>query len=167
MVDEGPRVLPASAYYGDIAAATSERASTAEIWQQLRTAAAARGAVLPPDMFEAVNQFRSIAAGLRNSSEVLARARDEDTIVNTMVGRQMYARDPDAMAIAPRFHVRYEMTATAHGETLTNTYTLDYTGGLPATVGDLRDDVKTLGRDLAEQYGSAFVSLGNIEIGAY
>lgn len=165
---EGDRpTAKATAFWGPIQGAARERASTAEIWQAIRDYAASSGTALPSNMFAEVNRMRSLATGLRVSSERLARAKDSDAITSSMIGRQVYGRNDIERSLAPAYHVRFELTThTADGPS-TGWYTLEYGGSLPSTVGQLMAEVGYYAEGLADSYGTAFGGLGDIEVGEF
>jgi hypothetical protein len=161
-------VTPAQAsLYGSIMLSARLHATTAEVWQGIREAAAATGQAIPAGMFDAVNLMRSRAVGVVRGSEALAGAAPGDAITGSMIGQQLYARGAAAMALSPAYHVRFEVAVTAGGQTRTGWYNLEYTGNLPATVGGLMSDISAYATGLGDTYGSAMGGIGTVQIGAF
>ena len=155
------------AWWGVIQGAVSERASTAEIWQAIRGFAAESGAAWPPNMLQEVNRMRSQAAGLRNASERLDRARPTDALTGDMLAPLPYARPGPEQELARQFHVRVGYTATKGNETETSYITLGYSGQLPATVGELYADAQAVTAATVDTYGGELVGIDTVEIGAW
>lgn len=166
MADD-PTRAKAEAWWGSILASAREKATTAEVWDAIRSYASDAGVALPSDIFQRVNDMRSLAVGLRTSSESLMRASTDQAITNREIGQQLYARSPFDQAAAPLYHVRFEMTTQVGGQQETGWYTLEYSGQLPATVGDLFADLGDYADGLAGSYGQALVATGRVEIGAW
>lgn len=167
MVDDAPPVAKPSAFWGTILLAARVHATTAELWQGIRDAAAMNGVRLPADMFAQVNAMRAIATSIRTSGEAISAAGPEAALEGAMIGRQLYARGDLARSLAPAYHVRFELTTTTAEGQQTGWYTLEYEGALPATVGDLRYDVGTYADSLAGTYGTAVIDVGAIEVGEF
>lgn len=167
MADGEPAQAKATAFWGSILLAARVHATTAEVWQAIREAAVGNNVALPADMFSQVNRMRSLATGLRNSGEALARANPDDAITGSMIGTQLYARSALAHSLDPAYHVRFEMTTTTTEGSVTGWYNLEYQGGLPATVGDLLAEIDAYANGLADSYGAARGDIGQVEIGAF
>lgn len=167
MADGDRPTAKPTAFWGPIQGAVRAKASTAEIWQTLRDYASRSGTELPPGMFAEVNRMRSLAAGLRVSSERLGRAREGDAITGSLVGRQIYGRSDMERSLAPAYHVRFELTTQTADGPQTGWYTLEYGGSLPSTVGQLMAEVGFYAESLADSYGTAFGELGSIELGEF
>lgn len=163
---EQPQVKPA-AWWGTILAAARERATTAQVWQAIRDYSDQAGLAIPSNLFAEVNRMRSLASGLRVSSERLGRARPTDSITRAMIGSQVYQRSPTERELAPLYHVRFEMLSSAGGVTSRDWYTLEYSGQLPSTVGKLTDDVLDYALGLSAGYGVEFHEIGSIELGEW
>jgi hypothetical protein len=157
----------AAAFWGPIQLSARINATTAETWAAIRAHVASTGAELPPGMFGAVNTMRSLAVGLRRSSEAIERARPGDAITGRMIGAQLYARSTLERSLAPAYHIRFELTTTTAEGTDTGWYTLGYDGALPATVGDLIANVGDYADSLANSYGTHVGAIGAIELGEY
>lgn len=167
MADPARREVKPAAWWGTILAAARERATTAQVWQAIREYATDAGLPLPADLFSQVNRMRALASGLRNSSEALNRASPADAITGAMIGQQLYARTATERALAPLYHVRFEMVSSTAGQVSRDWYTLEYSGTLPGTVGQLQDDVLEYALGLSSGYGVEFHGLGAVEIGEW
>lgn len=167
MADDGPTIARPEAFWGSILASARQRATTAEVWNAIHAAAESSGLAIPSDMFSQVNRMRSLAVGLRRASDTLGGAASTDALTGDMIGRQIYARSGPEQSLAPLFHVRFEMKAIAEGVESTGWYTLQYSGSLPDTVGELEDDIDLYASNLAEGYGVSLVGTGAVEIGAW
>lgn len=165
MADTGQRPAAAMAFWGTIQAAVAERASTAQIWEAITERSAQLGLPIPPGMFQQVNEIRSTAAQLRNGSEALSAAPASNRIEGSYLAHLPYGA-PEGQRAGPRiFDVRVAYTAVRGGNPETGFVTLRYTGGLPATVGELRSEAEDIAASLVEGYGASFTGTGAIEIG--
>ena len=63
-------------YYGVISGAVAEKASVQDIWALINAYEEQEGISRPAQLFQAVNQMRSIAATNRNSGSLLSAAAD-------------------------------------------------------------------------------------------
>ena len=153
--------------YGVIQRAVRDRESTAEIWGAVRREAERLGVALPQGMFQAVNTMRSLAAGLRVTSERLAKAEAITPLTAEFIGQQVYMRGGDNPLSGSSYHVRFQVPRTVGDETTMETYTMQFDGALPSTVGELYDELSFYVDQLAGDYGVALGDVGSIEIGAY
>lgn len=138
------------AYWGTIQAAVSQRASTADIWDAIKAAAAAEpgGGQLPT--LQAVNELRGAAAGLRNSADTFGAARDLEEssglsqgITSGMMAVAPWSSDQQVLTTLADYQVRFEAQFTTPlGDPASVILTAKYPNGqLPATVGDLIDSL--------------------------
>lgn len=156
------------AWWGRIQAGVSERATTAEIWDAIRSLARQEGLTLPPDMFLCVNELRSRAAQLRDASLRLGRASDSTALTSDYLSALPYGRPPVEQSLARRFHVRVEYNARRGAELERSYITLDYSGvALPATVGELRADALVATAGLVDTYGGELIDVERLEIGEW
>lgn len=168
MATNDPRpVGKAEAFWGSIMASARQRATTAQVWEAIRSRADELGVRYPSGILADVNRLRSLASGLAETSRRLERARDDQALTGRMIGQQVYARDLSAQATVPAFHVRFQLPVTTPEGTRQDWYTLEYGGPLPATVGDLRADLEAYAESLGEDYGVSIGAIGAIEIGAF
>lgn len=161
--DSDPFAKP-MAWWGTIQAAVSERLTTAEVWDRIQARSAELGLPTPPTMFLAVNEIRSQAAQLRNASERLSAAPATDAITSSLLAPLPYG-NLGGSADPRTFDVRVNYTAVRTGVEESDYITLRYTGGLPATVGELRDEAELVATSLVEGYGANLTGIGAIQIG--
>ena len=165
MPDEPKGFAKPMAWWGTIQAAVSERATTAEVWERIQARSAELGLSTPPTMFQAVNEIRAQAVALRTASERLSKAPDTDAITGQHLANLPYG-GTIGLPGAPRvFDVRVAYTAVRTGQEEEDYVTLRYTGGLPATVGELREEAALVTESLVEGYGAALTGIGAIQIG--
>lgn len=152
-------------YFGAIQARSRQRLTTAEVWEAVKDEAARRGEPLPAGMFQAVNQLRAQATALRNASDRLARAGQNEAILADHLAPLPYGHNPSASGGPRVFDVRVHYTAVRQGLDVQDYVTLRYTGGLPATVGELQQEAFDVTSSLVEGYGASFGDITGIEIG--
>ena len=155
------------AWWGVIQSAVRDRASTAEVWQAIRSFGEEAGVKYPAGMLQEVNRMRSQAAALRNASEYLDRASTTDALTSRMLAPLPYARSAVEQDLARSFHVRVGYTARKGSETESSYITLSYTGQLPATVGELYADAQVATAATVDTYGGELIGLDAIEIGEW
>lgn len=164
--DDRPRAK-ASAFWGPILGAARMHMTTQDMYRTIRDYAESAGVRLPSDIFSEVNRMRSLATGLARGSERLAKAGPGDALTGRMLGQQIYARSSLERSLAPAYHVRFEATMHTPDGPQTSWYTLEYSGSLPATVGELRAEVGAYAELLGDSYGTAVGELGAIELGEF
>lgn len=168
MPDPEQSAAKPAAWWGRIYALAGEHATTAKIWEGIRSFAAEQGLGIPSNMFSEVNRIRGLASGLVSAGDRLARAADSYVLTSREIGTEIYARGAAAMEANPLYHVRFEMTSVRGALETTGTYTLLLGRELEGmTAGELRDTVRTFGADLADSYNQSFVDIGRIVIGAW
>ena len=154
-------------YWGVIQAAVAQRLNTAALWAKISAYEVAQAITRPANLFTAVSQMRSLAATQRNTSEVLGRAADAQAIDSTMIAQAVNARPLNEQVLAPINVVRFEATVlTSEGES-TQWLSMLFHGNLPATKGELVDQLTGTAIDATTGYGSVFTGLtGNMQITA-
>lgn len=165
MADTARTYADPMAWWGVIQAGVTERLTTAELWDRINERAAELGVAGPVGGALGINEVRSIAASLRNSSERLTGAPATDAITSTYLAALPYGHAPGAGAGPRLFDVRVNYTAIRGGVPESSYVTLRYTGGLPATVGELREDAQLVTESLVEGYGASLTDVGAIQIG--
>lgn len=160
-------VAKAEAFFGAIQRGARERATTAEIWDAIRSRADELGVRYPSTILQDVNRLRGVASGLARTSRAIANARDDQSLDRRFIGQQLYARDLNAQATAPSFHVRFQVDVTRPEGTSSEWYTLGYDAVLPATVGELLADVEAYAQSLGGDYGIEIGDVGSVELGAF
>jgi hypothetical protein len=163
----------AAAWWGAIEAGVTARESTSSLWGRIHAYTAQQGLREPPSLFLEVNRLRSTAKGLREATRQLGLALNGDAITGSMVGQTIYARGATARGLVRQFHVRVQFEAVKNGEAYQDFVTLGYTGALPGTVGQLREDAYATAEGIvlssAPHSGGAeaFIGTGAIEIGEW
>ena len=155
------------AWWGAVAGSVRAKATTAEVWTAIREFGAANGLAYPPGMFQEVNRMRSQATGLRIATQRLGLALNSDAITGRDVAALPYARPGTSQDLLRQYHVRVNYEAVRAGQLEQSYITLPYTGELPATVGQLRDDAQIATDALVSGYGAELLSIGAIEIGEW
>lgn len=167
MADPKAGLAKPMAWWGVIQASVRERATTAEVWSAIRSFGQANDLRYPPGMLQEVNRMRSQASGLRNASERLAKASPSDALTSRLLAPLPYARSSIEQDLASQFHVRVNYTARKGAETESSYITLAYSGGLPATVGELYADAQVATASTVDTYGGELIGLEGIEIGSW
>jgi hypothetical protein len=173
MPDPSSPFAQPAAWWGAIQGSVRARATTAEVWGAIRDFGEANGLAYPPDMFRQVNRLRSTAAGLRIASEHLGSALNSDALTGSMVAPTIYARPATSRDVLSKYHVRVGYEAIRGGQVEQSYVTLEYTGALPSTVGQLRDDAEGTAEGLVLASGThsggadSFVGVLTLEIGEY
>jgi hypothetical protein len=103
--------------------------------------------------------------GVRHASENLSKAAATDAILWEHIGLLPYGNNPSLHGGPRTFDVRVNYQAIRSGVEGPDYVTLRYTGGLPLTVGELRQEAMDISQSLAEGYGSSFLGMSSIEIG--
>ena len=164
MADLSPGATKLLAYWGNIQSAVAARASTADLWNTVRTAAAAEGYDIAPANAIDMGTLRSLAVSNRNAMEALAAAPATAAFDYTMLGTELYARSPAEQALAPLYLVRFEHNVTEDGEPATVWRTDTFRGMLPPTKDELQAQLDADAQLLAEEYTQSHVSIGAISI---
>ena len=150
-----------------ITKAAGEHLTTAAVWDRIHAYTESRGLVEPPNLFLEVDRLRGLGSSLTYATERLSRAPDTAPLGADFIADQVYARSSVDRALTPLYHIRFELTSQAGGIESTGTYTLEWPGELPATVGELRDEIAGYADDLSADYGVTPVAVGAIEVGAF
>lgn len=160
-------------WWGTINAAVSQRLSTSDFYLYLRNAAAEQG--LPLQGFSAtdVSRLRGLAASQRTAGERFGRLRDDQTIGAESIASDISSRPEGAMAAAPQWLVRYQANILHDGEEQTMWVTNLFTGVLPPTKGDLRQQLHRDATRVIEDrntttlpVGAVLTGIGDVRIAA-
>ena len=152
------------AYWGIIQAAVSQRASTAALWEAVRSDALAQGVTIQGVSAIDMGRLRSIVADQRNAMEAFGLLRPNEAITQSQIGTDISARDLAAQALAPTWLVRFEHDVVVEGELQTLWRTSTFEGSLPATAGSLRSAVEADAQALADDYDVTHAGVGRIQI---
>lgn len=153
---EGGRLME---FFGSIQGAVSSRASTADVWQAIRSQSTATGRPIPEGAFLAVNQLRSIAVGIRRAAENLQGAGGIGTLTSDMISMAPYQRPEAAQVAGPAWEAKFLNTLVIDGLEESTWSTTYFYGSLPATVDELVNAIQADASLMASHYGNA-VSLG-------
>ncbi len=156
-----PQAAKLMEFFGSIQGAVGERASTAEVWQAIRSQSEATGRPIPEGAFLAVNQLRSIAVGIRRAAENLQEAGGLGTLTSDMISQAPYQRSEAAQMAAPAWEVKFLNTLNIMGlETATWSTTYFH--------GQLINAVQADAALMASHYGPATsVGVSHLSISAF
>jgi len=154
-------------YWGVIEASAAQRETTAQLWQRISAYEQAQGVNRPQGLFQAVSQMRSLAVTTRVAGERFNAAAETDALTSAMIAPAINARPLADQALSPMYVVRFEATAMTNEGESAQWLSMVFRGTLPATKGELLDQLTGEGIDLSTGYGSVFTGLtGAISITA-
>lgn len=130
---------PYARYWGPIREAVQRRVGTAGIFQAIREANASEAArlgipepALPPDMFRAVTELRSLAVKYRQSAIAQRNLSEAAPLTGNLVPQGIRARDLEDQAMFPQLQATYQLThQLPNGETITEWRTVNRMQWLP------------------------------------
>lgn len=163
------------AYWGTIQAAVAQRASTADLWSAIKSAQEAEPGGGGTVTVQGVNEIRSAAAAVRNTSESFGAARQVEqssgfaqSITSQMMTTVPWSRDPQVLSTLADYQVRFEaMFTTPLGRSASVTLTAKYGAGeLPATIGDLISALGAWAPDSGSLPVGTFEGIGAVSITA-
>lgn len=154
------------AYYGAIQGATQRGEDTAGIWQAVRDVQASFGADVGLPGFQDVNRMRN-AAGLENRAiDNLSRTPGNIALDSQFISTAPWSRPQGEQNSLGIWQARIEHQTMVDGRLQTDWRTVQFTGGLPATVQDLRDAIDQDAQAMADQYGVEHVGVLSISLQA-
>lgn len=154
-------------YWGVIQASAAARENTAQLWARIGAFEQAQGLTRPTGLFLAVSAMRSLAVTQRVAASVFSKAGGDAALTSAMIAPAVNARPLGDQALAPWHVVRYEVNTLTDAGASTQWLTMMFRGNLPATKGELIDQITAAGLDSATGYGSVFTGLtGQISITA-
>lgn len=154
---------PFAGYWGIIQAGVSVKASTAELWAEIRGFASEHGLQLGPGAFAAVNEMRGIAASMRRGAETFQAAERERGFDPSMAPPDISTRSPGAQLAQPEYLARFDLTyLDPTGEEVTRTVSMRDVWRPGMTVGDVYDAVQEAGEGLSLDYGQGFIGVANV-----
>lgn len=164
------KLLPASAFYGDILASRQAHESVAQMWDRIRSSLAgwqeqfANYTVrYAPDVFAEVNRLSSNAAGVRGAQEQLNAAAPSDSLTGDMIGHPFYSRPGSQFEALNAWEGKVELIMQRGGEQVSQWITVQYDAAtLPDTMGALRDDLEGFADAWAGNYEGDLVGTGQI-----
>lgn len=151
-------------------AATAVRASTGELWAELRPRLAEAGLLTEGGQntlgrrgWEIVNELRSSAVARRTGYERFQRAPQEQVFTADMAAPDLSIRSPGARFAQPEYLARFDMTyITPSGDSETRTVSVRQIWRDGMTVSDVWDDVQEAAEGLSLEYGQALAGISNI-----
>lgn len=154
------------AYWGNIQQSVAARANTADLWAAVRAASPAEGVALKGVRITDMNTLRSIAASQQRSITGTSGLLPSQVLTGDVIGRDLSSRSPQDQLAAPRWIVRFEHDVTVEGQLLTLWRSSVFEGILPATKGDLQNQLEADAQALADDYGTTHIGIGRFSIAA-
>jgi hypothetical protein len=177
MLFEIPPILRAIA--GAVEGAVEQRATTSELWQTMREAAAARGTELTGVTIQDVNRLRSTIAGMRNASDLLRSALEtsettglDQSVTGQMIGRTWWGHDITQQLLSPTYRLRLNFEVVnpkwaagvpGEPETVTKWVTVQKSTA-PSTTAELRDWVSQAKLKAKKDYDLEVVGVANLQL---
>lgn len=155
----------AMAYLGVLSRASSEGLSAAQAMQAVAAEARNRGYPLTFDVATEAARLYGSTAGLAHAASNLNAAPGSNAIEGSYLARLPYGEGRVGPGAQRVFDVRVYYQATPPSPTGEDYVTLRYYGGLPTTVGQLRDQARNAARLIVGTYGRDFVDIGDLSIG--
>lgn len=150
--------------WNTIRAGTAVRASTSELWAEIRGVAADQGYDTGPGLWQAVNEMRSIATAQRSGYERFQRAGMTDTFLADHAAPALNVRSSASRAIQPEYLVTFELTYTnADGQAETRTVAMKDVWVPGMTIGDVYDAVAESAEGMANDYGQGLIGVSNLQ----
>ena len=154
---------PFASFWGIIQAGVSVRASTSELWAEVRGFASEHGLQLGQGAFAAVNEMRGLAASMRRGAETFQAAGREAGFNPSMAPPDISTRPPGARLAQPEYLVRFDLTyRDPSGEEVTRTVSMRDSWRPGMTVGDVQDAVAEAAEGLSLDYGQGLVGFSNM-----
>jgi cytosine/adenosine deaminase-related metal-dependent hydrolase len=140
------------------------RASTSDLWQAVRDAAASQGFELTGVNAVDMGQLRAFAVANRNAAEAFNSAVAGTSLDAGMMGQELYytaSNRPDSLAL---YNVRFMHTVIEDGVEIDLQRTDQIRGILPATKDQLMQMLDSDAQILADEYNQSHVSIGDVTI---
>jgi hypothetical protein len=148
---------------GLIEAGAAARASTAQLWNEIRSATQEAGLSIGQAGFALVSQLRSAAVERRNGYERFQAAPATALFDQSMRAPEANIRSQAVREIQPEYLVRFDLTFTTLGGGIeTQTVSLRDVLRPGMTVGDVQDAVSEAADGLALSYGTGLVNYSNL-----
>lgn len=151
-------------YWGSIEGAVRQGASTAQVWDAIKSHQASLGDNAPAIDIRDVSRMRSRAAEIRESARQLSTVDPTGPVLGNYMSIAPWARDANARNTLAMYQVRFEHTFEEDGQEKSQYRTVTFQGLLPPTVQDLMDTVDNDAEAMADEYGTSHRSIGNISI---
>lgn len=165
MTNEPPRSIPIAQYWGIIRAQVNDRATTAELWDAVRSAASAEGYTQLSGGLAEMNRLRGRATGVRNAATVFERARPEAGIESSMFAPDISARSIPGLSVTPTYRVSFVHTTLDMMGTLRTQYrTVSFPMQLPSTKDALLAELNADASMMGAKYGEQHLAVAHVEI---
>lgn len=157
--------LSLTGLWREIQAAVNERQTTAQLWDTINQAAAARGYSGTSGGLSLFNELRSLAVGIRDAAARFAAAADETQIDTTMYAPDLNAQYPYGRTTVPNYRIRYQQTVqTLQGQIVSVYRQLNLPGFLPSIKRDVLAEVEASAQANAERYGEQHINVFDVVI---
>lgn len=157
--------LPLTGLWGEIQAAVNEQQATAQLWETINQAAAARGYSGTTGGLQLFNELRSLAVGIREAAARFAAAGAQATIDTTMYAPDLNAQYPYGRTTVPNYRIRYQQTIqTIEGQIVSAYRQLNLPGFLPSTKQEVLAEVEASAQANAERYGEQHLAVFDVVI---
>lgn len=156
-----PRALM---FWGTIEGAARDRATTADLWSRLQDHADSLGLSGPGLTLADVNALRGRASEFINAERSLTRASDDYGIDASMIANAPWQRGIAERNALPMYQVRFEHQVIIDGVPQTKFRSVMFRGQLPATVGDLEDQIEGDAQEMADNYEEEHGGIGAISV---
>lgn len=154
---------PFAGLWGVIQAGVAVRASTAELWAEIRGFASEHNIPLGQGAFAAVNEMRGMAAGIRRGAETFQAADPEQAFTVNMAPADIALRSEGARLAQPEYLVRFDLTFTdPGGDIVTKTVSMRDAWRPGMTVSDVYDAVADAAEGLGLDYGQGVLGFANL-----
>lgn len=150
--------------------AVSQKATTAQLYDVIKSAAAAEGVKIVGNVFSDVTRLRSLAASQRNATEAFGALAGDQGITANLITQDINSRGLADQALAPEFKVVWEHKFTVNGELQTAWRTSEFSNITNMTKNDLLEQLEIEGMVMnataKEGYAGEFAGIGAVSIRA-
>lgn len=148
---------------GIIESGAAVRASTAELWAEIRGAVGEAGLSVGRPGWQIVNELRSAASARQIGYRRFQAADDSDLFTPRLAAPDLYQRTTDIRDLFPEFLVRFDLTGTDQaGEEWTRTVSMRSAWAPGMTVADVKAAVDDAAEGLAIKYQSSLSGVANL-----
>lgn len=148
---------------GIIEAGVAVRATTSELWTEIRGSTTEAGVPITNRGFALVRQMRKEAVARRKGYERFQAADPQQAFTTTMAAPDMNVRSAMVRDVSPEYLVRFDLTfAGPDGTPTTRTVSVHDIWRPGMTVGDVQDSVAEAAEGLALDYGQGLIDFANL-----
>lgn len=141
-------------YWSEIIGGAARRLNTADLFVTIRDRAAQLGLSTVGVSASAVSTLRGYAGRMLATGERINKAADTAILTSDHIAEAPWARPLQEQNAFPIWNTVIEHTIERpDGSTVTRNQTIVFTGTLPDTIGELRDQISEEARLLAEEGG--------------